>query len=183
MDLRQSLLTRQRQSKSDVNETQARPLQPTAAGTHNSDQGLHKTLLLCASLVAVSIVVAALAAAWVVKRPADNQSQVGYVGIASDRYQAVFLSNGQVYFGKLADSGKELVTLKDIWYLQVQQGDSSSQTSAEALKNKESQISLAKLGNELHGPDDSMSIAKDQILFWENMKNDSKVVKAINDAK
>jgi hypothetical protein len=92
------------------------------------------------------------------------------------------LSNGQVYFGKLADAGSELVTLQDIWYLQIQQG-SQAQTSAEALKDKESQISLAKLGNELHGPDDSMSISKDQILFWENMKNDSKVVKAINDAK
>jgi hypothetical protein len=110
--------------------------------------------------------------------PNKDKDVRGYTGIDSTRYQAVFLTNGQVYFGKLSDNG-ELVKLNNIWYLQVQNGQ-----TAEALKaNSQSQIALAKLGNELHGPDDSMSISKDQVLFWENLKNDSKVVKTIREAK
>ena len=69
--------------------------------------------------------------------------------------------------------------MTNIWYLQVQQGTQSADALNDSSKN---QVSLAKMGNELHGPDDSMSIAKDQVLFWENLKDDSKVVKAIKDA-
>ena len=36
-------------------------------------------------------------------------------------YQAVFLANGQVYFGKLSEPNNQSVTLKDIYYLQVVQ--------------------------------------------------------------
>ena len=32
-------------------------------------------------------------------------------------YQAVFLTNGQVYFGKLSGAHKDYVTLNDIYYL------------------------------------------------------------------
>ena len=110
----------------------------------------------------------------------DNAPATGYTGIDSSRYQAVFLTNGQVYFGKLSDNGSELIKLSNIWYLQVQQGQ---QTAADKLKDSQSQITLSKLGNELHGPDDTMSISKDQVLFWENLKNDSKVVKTIQEAK
>src|SRR5580704_1073814 len=34
-------------------------------------------------------------------------------------YSAVFLTNGQVYFGKLSDANKNYVKLTDIFYLQV----------------------------------------------------------------
>src|SRR5690349_15379852 len=34
-------------------------------------------------------------------------------------YQAVFLTNGQVYFGKLTHVGEQYATLEDIYYLQV----------------------------------------------------------------
>jgi hypothetical protein len=40
-------------------------------------------------------------------------------------------------------------------------------------------VSLIKLGSELHGPEDQMSINRDQILFFENMKNSSKINEAI----
>jgi hypothetical protein len=36
------------------------------------------------------------------------------------------------------------------------------------------------LGSELHGPEDKMSVSSEQVLFWENLKNDSKVVQAIH---
>jgi hypothetical protein len=101
-------------------------------------------------------------------------------GVKNDQYQAVFLENGQVYFGHLSNINGSYANLTDIYYLQVQQdGIQEGENNAAA----DPQISLAKLGNELHGPEDVMYISRDKILFWENMQNDSDVVEAImNDA-
>lgn len=93
---------------------------------------------------------------------------------ASSQWQAVFLSNGQVYFGKVADEDAQLITLRDIYYLQVQ-----SETAAATPDPNQPQVSLVKLGNELHGPVDAMRINRDHVLFIETMKNDAKVVEAI----
>jgi hypothetical protein len=98
-------------------------------------------------------------------------------------YQAVFLTNGQVYFGKLTNPDGDYVTLTDIYYLQVgpQQGSATSPTSASSTAQQ--QISLVKLGNELHGPVDEMHISRAQILFYEQLKTDGQVVKAITQDK
>ncbi len=90
--------------------------------------------------------------------------------------QAVFLTNGQVYFGHLTNANSQYPVLKDIYYLQVQQ---SLQPAKD--QNQQPQVSLVKLGNELHGPQDEMRINRDQILFYEDMKDDSKVNQAISD--
>jgi len=97
--------------------------------------------------------------------------------VNSKQYQAVFLANGQVYFGKLKHVNGNYVQLSDIYYLQVQQ--SVQPDAAKTDQNKQPQVSLAKLGNELHGPEDSMYISRDQVLFWENLKEDGKVTQAI----
>lgn len=97
--------------------------------------------------------------------------------VKKDQYQAVFLTNGQVYFGKIAEASKTQLKLTNIYYLQVQQSVQPAEQ-----KNNQSQISLAKLGDELHGPEDTMYIAKDQMLFWENLKDNGKVVQAIKSA-
>lgn len=94
----------------------------------------------------------------------------------SDTYQAVFLTNNQVYFGKLKNLNSEYAVLENIYYLrastQLQQGaDSNTQQPA---------INLVKFGNELHGPEDNMFIAKDKIIFWENLRQDSAVIVLIN---
>jgi hypothetical protein len=47
----------------------------------------------------------------------------------------------------------------------------------------QSQIQLVKLGSEIHGPTSDMKINRDQILFIENLKPDSQVLKAILDQK
>ena len=101
--------------------------------------------------------------------------------VKSKQYQAVFLTNGQVYFGKLSKVDSSYVVLKDIYYLQVQQTVQPKDSSTTA--NNNSQVSLAKLGGELHGPEDVMYISRQQVLFWENLKTDGKVAKAIADYK
>lgn len=110
---------------------------------------------------------------------------VAQTGKASG-YQAVFLTNGQVYFGKISNANDEWVTLKDIYYLQVIQPPLQGQQEADqaqAQAQAQPQISLVKLGNELHGPVDQMHIARNQILFYEDMKGEGQVVKAIEQYK
>lgn len=95
--------------------------------------------------------------------------------IDSNKYQAAFLENGQVYFGKINTINKDYVTIKDVYYL------SNSKASSEQNANQE--VSLSKLGCELHGPQDQMIISKAHLTFWENLKEDGQVVKAIQEYK
>ena len=118
-------------------------------------------------------------------------------------YVAVFLSNKQVYFGKLNDAESVFPTLTDVFYLRVTQTlapgtagsaqevsvvkdskdakDKTATPAAAAAQQLKNQLTLIKLGAEIHGPTDSIRINRDQILFVETLKDDSKVVKAIND--
>lgn len=101
----------------------------------------------------------------------------------SSGYQAVFLTNGQVYFGKLSGMTASYATLKDIYYLQVTtppaSGDASQLNQQQAAQQQ--QLSLVKLGEELHGPVDEMKINRDQILFYEDIKEDGRVMTAIRE--
>jgi hypothetical protein len=91
--------------------------------------------------------------------------------------QAVFLSNGQVYFGKIKSVNKEYVDLQQIYYLNVNQQVQPNQKTDNTAANQS--VSLVKLGCELHGPTDRMIINRDQVTFWENLKTDGQVTKAI----
>jgi hypothetical protein len=102
--------------------------------------------------------------------------------IKADKYQAVFLNSqdGQVYFGKLGVYNRDTYVLSDIYYVRV---ENPVQPEGQNQQNQQANISLAKLGNELHGPEDVMFISRTQVLFWENLKDDGQVVKAITDYK
>lgn len=101
--------------------------------------------------------------------------------VKEDKYQAVFLESqdGQVYFGKFESFNSEFFRLTDIYYVRVEQRIQPE--GAESANQPEQNISLAKLGNELHGPEDEMFIRRDKVLFWENLKEDGQVVKAIRE--
>lgn len=132
------------------------------------------------------IVVVAIAGYFVFSIPPANQktAAVGASIVAAPEtgdYQAVFLVNNQVYFGKLSNENAQFPVLKDIYYLQVNQPIQPAQTTkgapAQAAVNPD--INLVKLGGELHGPSDEMRINRDQILLIENLRADSNLVKAI----
>ncbi len=91
-------------------------------------------------------------------------------------WQAVFLNNNQVYFGKIEKVTKNNVVLTNIYYLQA-----SDYLSSEDEDN--AKLNLVKLGSEVHGPQDLMVINRTNVLFWENLKNDSKIVKIIEKIK
>lgn len=101
-----------------------------------------------------------------------KQSESGLV--KKDGYQAVFLNNGQAYFGKIKGMNGNYIDLQDIYYLYNGSTEGSSNAS---------NLSLVKLGTELHCPEDRMVIYREQISFWENIDDSGKVVSAINDWK
>jgi hypothetical protein len=94
----------------------------------------------------------------------------------SNTYQAVFLNNGQVYFGHLSMQNSQFPELRSVYYLQVTQPPQPLKPGETPPTN----INLVKLGGELHGPTDEMRIKKDSILFVEDLRADSRVVQAIN---
>jgi len=146
--------------------------------------------------LAVVVVLAVIVLGWLLfnKKPAA-QSSPGLLstlsGVADSlkidqgKYQAVFLTNGQVYFGKILNHDLSYLELTDIYYIQVvpvlQQGQGEGENKNDN-KNQEqqNQISLVKLGGELHGPMDRMIINRDQVAFVEDLKDDSKVTQAIH---
>lgn len=122
--------------------------------------------------------------------------------ITASNYQAVFLTNGQVYFGKLKDMDDDYPVLEDVYYL-VTSGpvqDSQAPSPAEitgdqvdvtpeaeaasaSTQTGTPSFTLVKLGNEIHAPRDKLIISRQQILFIEDLKDDGKLAKAIVQAK
>jgi len=98
--------------------------------------------------------------------------------IESDKFQAVFLTNGQVYFGKLQTLNSEYMKINNIFYLQTKAAASSTNPQKTSDQSA-TDVQLIKLGSEIHGPEDQMIISKTQILFFENLKSDGTVSKTI----
>lgn len=99
--------------------------------------------------------------------------------IESGQYQAVFFTNGQVYFGKLSPLSGGYMKLENIYYLQTKATSADASNPQETATDSSNDVELVKLGNEIHGPEDEMILSKDQILFFENLKKDSRVSQAI----
>ena len=87
-------------------------------------------------------------------------------------YQAVLLSNGAVYYGKLDGYGSTHPVLTEVYYI-------VSQTNPE---NKQQSNVLVKRGKELHGPD-RMYLNPQHILFVEPVGEVSKVSELIGQAR
>lgn len=94
---------------------------------------------------------------------------------AKEGYSAVFLANDQVYFGKLSTRGKTLI-LEDVYYIRLDQTQPQIDSNSDT---QQPQLTLVKLGDQIHGPVDEMRINADQVLFVERIKDDSTVVKGI----
>jgi hypothetical protein len=87
-------------------------------------------------------------------------------------YQAVFLTNGQAFIGKLEGAGTDYPLLKDVFYIQ----------SGVNQETKQVTNVLVKRGKELHGPE-FMYINARNILMIEPVAADSQVAKLIKEAK
>lgn len=96
--------------------------------------------------------------------------------INHDRYQAVFLSSGQVYFGNLELMDSNYMRLTNVFYIQ---SDTATEDSEGVDSVNDSNFKLIPMGDEVHGPESEMIIVRDQVLFFENLKPNSKVSELI----
>lgn len=127
-------------------------------------------------IIAIVVLVVLLVAGWF----AFSKMKAVNIGIDSSKYQAVFFENGQIYFGKLQHINSDYLKLTDIYYL-----DSAASSAGASSQQEEdtpaqsNNVQLIKLGSEIHGPEDAMIINRDQLLYFENLKDDGKVVTTI----
>lgn len=124
-----------------------------------------------------------------VKKGPTNTATPGFFGPTGD-WQAVFLTNGQVYFGRLKNVTSDYPELSDIYYLQVQQvpiqpaaQPASPEKGVQPAQQTQQQLIMIKFGTELHRPADKMFINKDHVMFYEDLTIDSPVVKSIEEYK
>jgi len=89
-------------------------------------------------------------------------------------YKAIFLDNGQVFFGRLEEVGPSYIMLKDIFYVQ-------SQVIQQEKDKKEVRNILIKRGNEWHGPD-LMYVTTRHIVVIEPVSPTSRVAQLIKEA-
>jgi hypothetical protein len=112
---------------------------------------------IIAGAIAALIVIAVLAVALARSTSGSKDSLAS--AINPNKYQAVFLNNGQVYFGKLTAPGGDFYYLRHVYYLQ-------SQASRRGIA---SQSKLIKLTTDINAPEDLMVINRSDILFVENL--------------
>jgi hypothetical protein len=148
---------------------------PAAATEHKDFKQTEKTpnsrsfFHITSAVLLISAAVLIAGVAIIVSRT-QVTSEAQYVD--ASKYQAVFLNNGQVYFGKVKTLNKQFVRMTSVYYL-TQSGQSGS-----------SNYSLVKLGcQQIHDPYDQMVVNRDQVTFWENLNADGKVVKSIEEFK
>ena len=89
--------------------------------------------------------------------------------LGAARYQAVFLSNGQTYFGRYIDRIGPYVKIEDAFYIQ------QTPTATEDQPQLPPESRLIRRGSELHQPLPSVLIPRSAILFIEDLRSDSAV--------
>jgi hypothetical protein len=86
--------------------------------------------------------------------------------IGRAQYQAVFLTNGQTYFGRYYDRFGAYAKIEDVYYLQ--QGQATDPSGATDTR-------IIRRGHELHEPSSRMLIPKSAILFVEDLTDASPI--------
>lgn len=120
--------------------------------------GLFSFLVLGTVLVAALII-------FLVTGTNKNEAKL----VDTDNLQAVTLSDGQVYYGTIKTINSDYVVLNNVFYRDYSVGGT------------EATAPLVRLGCASHAPQDQMTINRTQVNFWENLKEDSPVSKAVTE--
>jgi len=91
--------------------------------------------------------------------------------IDTSKYQVVYLTNGQAYFGKLQNTSGDFLVIKSPYIAQSVSADDKTASATQAT--------LLKVTSQVYGPEDSIAIKASQVTFWQNLRSDSKVSTAI----
>lgn len=160
--------------KEEAPKAPARPASSSRAERFDSEKRSNSRWPLWTVIIVLIVAIVGVASYFLL-----NNTQKADTGIDTSRYQAVFLVNGQIYFGKLSDFNDTSYKLVDIYYPQAQT-TTETETETDATDTTAG-IQLIKLGDEVHGPEDEMFISKEQTLYYENLKEDSRVSQLIKE--
>ncbi len=158
MDVLRGNQTRPSVSTQDIR----RPVTPNHQPTRRRFSRRHKSIT--AAVVGL-VVLGVVAALWLPNLLAAQKINGG-------TYQVVYLMSGQAYFGKLQNTGGDYLVIKDPYTAQAAPADTANKTA-------ETQTTLIKVSSQVYGPEDSIAIKSDQVAFWQNLRDDSKVTQAI----
>lgn len=97
-----------------------------------------------------------------------------FAGVIDEtRYQAVILSNDKVYFGQLESVSEDFFRLDSAFFLR------ETRASADA----EPERALLPINREIHAPDNTMLLRKDEVVLVENLAKDSPILTEIKRQK
>lgn len=163
----------------DFSNRNAQSNQPPAPAVHQansgrkkrSDKGWWGRIAYMGMLAAIVILIVAV----IILIGVGPKSEDSYVD--TGKLQAVFLNTGQVYFGNVKKLNEKYLILTNIYYLQTANNSSSSAASS---SNSNTNVTLVKLGCELHEPYDQMVINRTSVTFWENLQSGGQVAQAVS---
>ena len=111
---------------------------------------------------------------------AKYQDKIPGMGKTSNKYMAVTLDNGLIYFGNLKNRTSQYVTLENAYFAKSNQDYVKPEDRKKDQEYNQPQYLLTKVGDtEIYGPNSTMKINRDHILVIQDLKPDSQVIKTI----
>lgn len=94
----------------------------------------------------------------------------------SQKFSAVFLNNGQVYFGTIKSEDSLNITLGNVFYLQTVNQQIPGAKEGDPTQTVPQQ-QLVKKGEEAYQPENTIRINRSQVTEIEELRDDSQIVK------
>ena len=88
-------------------------------------------------------------------------------------WYSIKLQNGEVYYGQIENTSADPVVIKNVYY----DYDLINKTE----KTEQTGLRLVKKGKETYGPAGVMEVVRSNVMYMDQLKADSKVLKAILD--
>ena len=95
------------------------------------------------------------------------------------KFYAVFLTNGQVFFGTIRHEDDENLLMDNVYYLQLVNPTTGTATDTAAQPTTK----LVKKGDEPYGPQNSIRVNRQQVSVIEELRSDSQVLQQIQAEK
>lgn len=105
----------------------------------------------------------------------SNNSESQYVD--GSKFQAVYLNDQEVFFGKIKTINSRFVDLQDVFSTNNPSALKAAATSKSASTTASS---IVKPDCNAYGSYDEMIISRSDVRYWQNLRPDSQVVQAIN---
>jgi hypothetical protein len=133
------------------------------------------------AVLAISIALnLALGAVLLSRSTAGTKGSTGSPSFSATAWYAVFVNsqNQEAFVGHVSGATSNDITMKDIYYLTFEAKDAAGNQIANP-KADEFKPVIKKLGQEVYGPKDTVTVNRLNLRYFTELRDDSQVVKAI----